>query len=71
MLSSDGKVLLLKQADKHLGLSKTVSEILPDKRVQNKITHLHRDWIFQKCYALYCGYKTICDYNALCKNFLL
>ncbi|PIE48241.1 MAG: hypothetical protein CSA42_00130 [Gammaproteobacteria bacterium] len=70
-LSSDGGMLLLKQVDKHLGLSKAVSDILPDKRDQNKINHLHIYLISQRFYALCCGYEDISDHNDLRKDFLL
>ncbi len=70
-LSSDGGMLLLKQVDKHLGLSKAVSDILPDKRDKNKITHLHRNLISQRLYARCCGYEDISDYDGLRKDFLL
>ncbi len=38
-LSSDGGLMLLRQVDRHLGLSKAVADALHDPRNQDRIVH--------------------------------
>jgi hypothetical protein len=42
-VSSDGGVLLVRQVDRRLGLTQRLSELLPDRRDPDRITHSHRN----------------------------
>ena len=46
--SSDGGALLLKAADRRLGLIDTLSECLPDDRQEGKVTHTLTDLVAQR-----------------------
>lgn len=54
--SSDGGALLLKAADRRLGLIDTLSGCLPDDRQQGKLTHTLTDLVAQRAYGIACGY---------------
>ena len=64
-LSSDGGVMLLKQVDHKLGLSKAVSAALDDWRNPEQCTHALRDLVAQRLYGLCCGYEDLNDHAAL------
>ena len=64
-LSSDGGLMLLRQVDRRIGLSKAVASALHDPRKQDKIVHEMRDLVAQRLYALCCGYEDLNDHAAL------
>lgn len=64
-LSSDGGLLLLRQVDEHLGLSRTAAAALPDPRDPERITHLLRDLLVQRLYGLCCGNEDLSDHKAV------
>lgn len=64
-LSSDGGLLLLRQVDQRIGLSKAVASALHDPRNQDMIVHEMRDLVAQRLYALCCGYEDLNDHTAL------
>ena len=64
-LSSDGGLMLLRQVDRRIGLSRAVAEALHDPRDQDRITHGMRDLVAQRLYALCCGYEDLNDHAAL------
>lgn len=64
-LSSDGGLMLLRQVDQRIGLSRAVAAALHDPRNQELITHEMRDLIAQRLYALCCGYEDLNDHAAL------
>ena len=51
-LSSDGGLMLLRQVDRRIGLSRTVADALHDPRNQDRITHGMRDLGPQRTDAL-------------------
>ncbi len=59
--SSDGGALLLKAADRRLGLMDTLSCCLPDEREPGKVQHGLTDLISQRVYGLACGYADCND----------
>ncbi len=59
--STDGGALLLKAADRRLGLIDTLSRCLPDEREPGKIQHDLTDLISQRVYGLACGYADCND----------
>ena len=64
-LSSDGGLMLLRQVDQRIGLSRSVAAALHDPRNQELITHEMRDLIAQRLYALCSGYEDLNDHTAL------
>jgi hypothetical protein len=64
-LSSEGGVMLLRQADRRIGLSKAVAAALHDPRNPDMIVHELRDLVAQRLYALCCGYEDLNDHAAL------
>lgn len=64
-LSSDGGLMLLRQVDRRLGLSKAVAGALHDPCNQDMIVHEMRDLVSQRLYALCCGYEDLNDHAAL------
>ena len=64
-VSSDGGLLLLRQADRKLGLLKALDAVLPDPRHQVFITHRHIDLVRQRVYGLALGYEDLNDHDTL------
>lgn len=64
-LSSDGGLMLLRQVDRRIGLTKAVAAALHDPRNQDMIVHEMRDLVAQRLYALCCGYEDLNDHAAL------
>jgi len=64
-LSSDGGLMLLRQVDRRIGLSKAVAGALHDPRNQDMIVHEMHDLVAQRLYALCCGYEDLNDHAAL------
>lgn len=70
-LSSDGGLLLLRQVDRHLGLSAAAARAIPDPRDPERIRHGLRDLLAQRLYALCCGYEDLNDHKALREDVLM
>ncbi|BBA37413.1 transposase of ISThsp13, IS1380 family [Methylocaldum marinum] len=70
-ISSDGGVMLLRQLDRRLGLSKAVARALSDPRDPDRITHPLQDLIAQRLYGLWCGYEDLNDHDRLRHDPLL
>ncbi len=70
-LSSDGGLMLLRQVDRRIGLSKAVAGALHDPRNQEMIVHEMRDLVAQRLYALCCGYEDLNDHAALRRDPLM
>jgi len=70
-LSSDGGLLLLRQVDEHLGLSRAAAAAIPDARDPERIHHGLRDLLAQRLYGLCCGYEDLNDHKALRGDVLM
>jgi len=70
-LSSDGGLLLLRQVDQHLGLSRAAAAAIPDPRDPERIHHGLRDLLAQRLYGLCCGYEDLNDHKALRADVLM
>lgn len=70
-LSTDGGLMLLRQVDRRIGLSKAVAGALHDPRNQDMIVHEMRDLVAQRLYALCCGYEDLNDHAALRRDPLM
>jgi hypothetical protein len=64
-VSSDGGVLLLRQVDRWIGLTKRLGEVLPDRRDPDRITHALETLLQQRLYGLALGYEDLNDHDAL------
>ncbi|SDH02785.1 IS1380 family transposase [Nitrosomonas sp. Nm132] len=64
-ITSDGGVMLLRQADKRIGLSKAVAQALEDNRRQASCKHDSLALLRQGVYALACGYEDLNDHQQL------
>lgn len=70
-LSSDGGLMLLRQVDRRIGLTKAVAEALHDPRNPGRITHELRDLVAQRLYGLCCGYEDLNDHGRLRQDPLM
>jgi hypothetical protein len=70
-LSSDGGLLLLRQVDRHLGLSRAAAAAIPDPRDPERIRHSLRDLLAQRLYGLCCGYEDLNDHKTLRDDVLM
>ena len=66
--SSDGGALLLKAADRRLGLIDTLSRCLPDEREPGKVRHELSDLVSQRVFGLACGYADCNDAARLAED---
>ena len=64
-ITSDGGVLLLRQVDQRLGLSKAVARALADPRRQASCVHDGLSLLKQRLYALALGYEDLNDHQSL------
>jgi hypothetical protein len=69
-VSSDGGLMLLRQADRRLGLTKALDAALPDPRNPVLIVHRQIDLLRQRIYGLAAGYEDLNDHDTL-RNDLL
>jgi len=70
-ITSDGGVLLLRQADRVLGLSDAVAHVLDDPRRQASIEHATSSLLRQRLYALALGYEDLNDHHQLRRDLAL
>ena len=64
-ISSDGGLLLLREVDKKLGLTRKFSKAFNDQRHQGYISHSIHDLLKQRVYALAAGYEDVNDHDFL------
>jgi hypothetical protein len=64
-VSSDGGVLLLRQADRKLGLTSSVARALTESRRKKSCHHSLVSLLRQRVYGLCMGYEDINDHNTL------
>ena len=64
-VSSNAGVLLLREADRRLGLTKAVSLKLPDERQPGKVVHKLGDMLRQRVFGIALGYEDLNDHDAL------
>jgi Transposase DDE domain group 1 len=69
-VSSDGGLVLLRQVDRWIGLTKSLAKRLPDKRDPDKIEHSLESMLRQRIYGLALGYKDLNDHDTLRKDLL-
>lgn len=64
-ISTEGGVMLLRQVDSKIGLTKAVAKVLSDGRDQSRITHDLRDMVAQRVYAQCQGWEDLNDHSML------
>jgi len=64
-VSSDGGIMLLREADRRLGLVAALDAVLPDPRHLVFITHRQVDLLRQRIYGLALGYEDLNDHDTL------
>ncbi|HEY1256702.1 MAG TPA: IS1380 family transposase [Terracidiphilus sp.] len=64
-VSSDGGVMVLRQADRRIGLTRAVAEVFKDRRDPALITHSLSDLLRQRIYGLALGYEDLNDHDTL------
>lgn len=64
-LSSDGGVLLLRQVDQGLGLSRALAQCFNDTRQQAFVDHFVEELLAQRLHALALGYEDLNDHDTL------
>ncbi len=64
-VSSDGGVMLIRQADRFLGLCQSIDKALIDPRDPARIAHSQLDLIRQRVYGIALGYEDLNDHDTL------
>jgi len=64
-ITSDGGVMLLAQAERRLGLAQRLDQVIPDRRDQDRVTHLLPDILRARIFAIACGYEDADDLDRL------
>jgi len=64
-VTSDGGALLLRNADRKIGLTKAVDQVLNDPRRQGSCTHSQLSMLRQRIYGLCLGYEDLNDHQTL------
>ena len=70
-LSSDGGVLLLRQLDAGLGMTRTLATCFEDQRNQQFVDHSMQQLLAQRLYGLALGYEDLNDHEELRRDPLL
>src|SRR5215813_10316535 len=60
-ITSDGGVMLLAQAERRLGIAERLAQVIPDRRDQDRVTHLLPDILRARIFAIACGYEDADD----------
>jgi hypothetical protein len=69
--SSDGGLLLLRQADDRIGLSRWFASCLRDDRDPDRVVHERLEQVMQRVYQIACGYEDCNDADSLRHDPLL
>ena len=70
-ISSFGGVMLLKQADRQLGLTGSAARCIPDPRRQASVAHSIEQMFRQRVYAIGCGEEDLNDHDELRHDIVL
>jgi hypothetical protein len=70
-LSSDGGMMLLRQVDERIGLTRAAAGVLSDPRDPGRIVHSMRDLLAQRIYGLCCGHEDLNDHDRLREDVLM
>jgi len=70
-LSSEGGVVLLRQLDQQLGLTKAAARALGDGRRSRSVVHGVQEMVGQRIFGLCMGWEDVCDHNVLRNDLLM
>jgi len=62
---SDGGVMLLRQLDERIGLTRSAARVFDDGRRAASVRHSMRSLLAQRIYGLCCGWEDVTDHNTL------
>src|SRR5947199_5148879 len=65
VLTADAGVLLLREADRRLGLIDAFDRAIPDPRQPALVRHPQRALLAQRIFAIACGYEDLNDHQRL------
>src|SRR6202045_3879463 len=63
--SSDAGLLLLRQAERKLGVCRRLADAMPDRRDPSRIRHAMFEMVTARVSAIACGHKDAIDLNRL------
>lgn len=63
--SSDGGLLLLREAERRLGVCRRLAEAMPDRRDPDRIQHAMVEMVMARASAIACGYEDAIDLDRL------
>jgi hypothetical protein len=63
--SSDGGLLLLREAERELGVCRRLAEAMPDRRTASRIHHEMFEMVMARASAIACGYEDAIDLDRL------
>jgi hypothetical protein len=63
--SSDGGLLLLRQAERKLGVCRRLSDAMPDRRDPDRIRHVMFEMVMARVSAIACGHNDAIDLDRL------
>jgi hypothetical protein len=64
-ITSDAGLLLLREADRQIGLLDAINAAIPDPRNPDFITHPQRTLLAQRLFGIACGYEDLNDHQRL------
>lgn len=70
-ITSFGGVMLLKQADRKLGLTSSAARCIPDPRRKASVTHSIRQMLAQRVFAVACGEEDLNDHDELRRDIAM
>ncbi|MEK8031809.1 transposase, partial [Ideonella sp. DXS29W] len=68
---SDGGVMLLRQADERIGLTRSAARVFADGRRAASVRHSIHSLLAQRVYGLCCGWEDVSDHNTLRRDLAL
>ena len=69
--SSDGGLLLLRDAERQLGVCRRLAEAMPDRRDPDRVRHAMFEMVMARASAIACGYEDAIDLDRLRHDPLL
>src|SRR4030081_3521767 len=63
--SSDGGLLLLREAERQLGVCRRLAEAMPDRRDPDRVPHAMFEMVMARASAIACGYEDAIDLDRL------
>ena len=64
-ITSNAGMLLLREMDKKINLTRTLSKAMIDKRANSHIRHSHLSMLRQRIYSIACGHEDLNDHDTL------